>query len=44
VTEEQFPDDRCTRCECRLSIRQAVVDWVPVIVLVIKEVVQYLSS
>ncbi|GGV75655.1 hypothetical protein [Streptomyces massasporeus] len=44
MAEEQFPDDRCTRCGRRLSFRQAVVDWVPVIVVVIKEVVQYLSS
>ncbi|MFJ7337038.1 hypothetical protein ACIQUU_27800 [Streptomyces sp. NPDC101116] len=44
MTEEQYPDDRCTRCERRLSFRQAVADWVLVVGVVIKEVVQYLSS
>ncbi|MFI0166760.1 hypothetical protein [Streptomyces sp. NPDC017095] len=44
MAEEQSDDGRCARCGRRRSIRQAVVDWVPVIAVVIKEVVQYLSS
>ncbi|MFI9648831.1 hypothetical protein ACIHAA_21315 [Streptomyces sp. NPDC052040] len=44
MTEEESVDGRCARCERRLSFRQAVLDWVSVIAVVIKEVVQYLSS
>lgn len=42
MTEEPAPGDHCARCERRSSTRQAVLDWTPVIVLVIKEVVQFL--
>ncbi|WP_268256493.1 hypothetical protein [Streptomyces griseosporeus] len=44
MTEEESVGGRCTRCERRLSIRQAITDWVPVIAVVIKEVVRYFSS
>ncbi|WP_369234738.1 hypothetical protein AB5J56_23470 [Streptomyces sp. R21] len=41
MTEESSPDGRCERSERRLPFRQMVIDWVPVIAVVIKEVVQY---
>ncbi|MGQ4382282.1 hypothetical protein [Streptomyces sp. SAS_270] len=39
MTEESSSGDHCARCERRLSFRQAMIDWAPVIVVVIKEVV-----
>ncbi|GGV62809.1 hypothetical protein GCM10010277_68380 [Streptomyces longisporoflavus] len=36
------PIENCPACQRRLSVRQAVVDWVPVIGLVIASVVQSL--
>ncbi|WP_276209439.1 hypothetical protein [Streptomyces dangxiongensis] len=44
MAEEQNDGSRCARCERRRSIRQAVVDWLPVIAVAIKEVVRYFSS
>ncbi|MER6259511.1 hypothetical protein ABT203_07935 [Streptomyces sp900105245] len=45
MTEEETPPNgHCAQCERRRSIRQALVDWMPVIVVVIKEVVQYFPS
>ncbi|MFF9185513.1 hypothetical protein [Streptomyces misionensis] len=44
MAEEQSGDGRCARCEHRLSVRQAITDWAPVIAVVIKEVVRYFSS
>ncbi|MEU3242950.1 hypothetical protein [Streptomyces sp. NPDC006875] len=43
MTEESSPDGHCARCDRRLSIRQVVVDWVRVIVLVITMVRSFWS-
>lgn len=40
MAEETSPTGHCARCERRLSKRQAVVDWAPVIIKVVWEVVQ----
>jgi hypothetical protein len=44
MAEEASPGDHCTRCERRLSLRQMVADWLPVIFVAIGEAVQYFSS
>jgi hypothetical protein len=44
MAEEASPEDRCPRCERRLSLRQMAADWLPVIFVAIREVVQFVSS
>ncbi|MFE6825349.1 hypothetical protein [Streptomyces sp. NPDC057690] len=39
MTEDPSSDRHCTQCDRSLSFRQTVIDWVPVMVVVIKEVV-----
>lgn len=44
MTEESPFEGRCAQCARRLLLRQAVIDWAPVITVVIGEVVRYLSE
>jgi hypothetical protein len=41
MATESNPSDHCARCERRLSIRQAMVDWAPVIGKVMVEVLRF---
>jgi hypothetical protein len=41
---ESSAADHCAQCEERRSIRQALIDWSPVIAVAIKEVVQLFWS
>jgi hypothetical protein len=41
MAEEFTPNGHCAQCARRQSIRQTVIDWAPVIGLVISGVVQY---
>lgn len=44
MAEESSTAGRCEQCEERRSVRQALVDWSPVIAVAIKEVVQLFWS
>ncbi|MFE7909892.1 hypothetical protein [Streptomyces albogriseolus] len=36
MATESNPSGHCARCERRLSIRQAMVDWAPVITVMVE--------
>lgn len=36
MATESHPSGHCERCERRLSIRQAIVDWAPVITVMVE--------